>query len=69
MNVVGDDMGQIEDIAYAVQITEVARAPKEILETFGATRIRFHLVSELMDAVGQVRVRTCPTESINSLTR
>ncbi len=31
--------------------------PKQHLETFGATTIYYHLVCELMDNPGQVRVR------------
>lgn len=45
------------DFWYAVHNTEVIVAPKRHLETFGNTLIHYHLVSELMDSVGQVRVR------------
>ena len=45
------------DFWYAVHNTEVVAAPRRHLETFGNTLINYHLVSELMDNVGQVRVR------------
>jgi len=45
------------DFWYAVNHTEVIRSPTQRLETFGNTVLNYHLVSELMDAVNQVRVR------------
>ncbi|MDA0578164.1 MAG: hypothetical protein O3B24_08700 [Verrucomicrobia bacterium] len=45
------------DFWYAVNNTEVLVMPTRHLETFGTTVLHYHLVSELMDAVGQVRVR------------
>ena len=45
------------DFWYAVNNTEVVLAPRRHLETFGNTLINYHMVSELMDSVGQVRVR------------
>jgi len=42
---------------YAIENTHVVLAPQRQIETFGHTRFRFYLVSELMDAVNQVRVR------------
>ena len=45
------------DFWYAVNNTEVVVAPRRHLETFGNTLINYYLVSELMDSVGQVRVR------------
>lgn len=45
------------DFWYAVNNTEVVVAPSKHLETFGNTLINYHLVSELMDSVSQVRVR------------
>lgn len=50
-------MGKQEDIWYAVNITRVVHAPQQTLETFGATTIRYHFLSELMDEVNKVRVR------------
>ncbi len=50
-------MGKQEDIWYAVNATRIIHAPKVTLETFGATTIRYHLLSELMDEVNKVRLR------------
>jgi hypothetical protein len=45
------------DFWYAVNNTEVIVMPPRRLETFGATTIDYHLVSEMMDTVNRVRVR------------
>ncbi|MBP7276021.1 MAG: hypothetical protein KBA51_07445 [Kiritimatiellae bacterium] len=45
------------DFWYAVNHTRIVLAPSNMLETFGATVVDYHLVSEVMDAVGQVRIR------------
>jgi hypothetical protein len=45
------------DFWYAVNNTEVLIHPQRQLETFGSTTLHYHLVSEVMDAVDQVRVR------------
>jgi len=45
------------DFWYAVNNTEVVRVPERRLETFGATVVNYHLITELMDEVGKVRVR------------
>ncbi len=45
------------DFWYAVNNTEVILAPKRHLETFGSTVLNYHLVSELMDTVNQIRIR------------
>jgi hypothetical protein len=52
-------MKQIDafDFWYAVNNTEVVLMPKGHLETFGTTVLHYHLISELMDTVGQIRVR------------
>ncbi len=42
---------------YAVNNTEVVLMPRQTLETFGATRLKYHLVSELMDSVNRIRIR------------
>ena len=42
---------------YAIENTQVLLAPDRRIETFGNTNFRFHLVTELMDQVGVVRVR------------
>ncbi len=45
------------DFWYAVNNTEVVAGPQSRLETFGATMVNYHLVTELMDSVDKVRVR------------
>lgn len=50
-------MGLQEDWWYAVSRTRVVHAPRRTLETFGTTKLRYHLLSELMDDINQVRVR------------
>lgn len=45
------------DFWYAVNNTEVILAPQRQLETFGSTVLNYHLVSELMDTVNQIRIR------------
>lgn len=45
------------DFWYAVNNTELISVPERRLETFGATVVNYHLVTELMDSVDKVRVR------------
>jgi hypothetical protein len=45
------------DFWYAVNNTEIVLMPSGRLETFGSTVLHYHLVTELMDSVNQVRVR------------
>ena len=45
------------DFWYAVNNTEVLVLPKQHLETFGTTILNYHLITELMDSVNQVRIR------------
>lgn len=45
------------DFWYAVNNTEIIKLPTRHLETFGTTVLHYHLISELMDSVGQVRIR------------
>ncbi len=45
------------DFWFAVNNTEIVVSPKRHIETFGNTIINYHLVSELMDSIGKVRVR------------
>jgi hypothetical protein len=47
-----------DDIHYALETTEVLHEPDRRIDTFGATSFEFRLISELMDDVGQVRVRS-----------
>ena len=48
---------QVFDFWYAVNNTEVVVMPTRHLETFGTTILNYHIISELMDAVDQIRVR------------
>lgn len=45
------------DFRYAVDNTEIILAPKRHIETFGNTIINYSHVAEVMDSVGQVRIR------------
>ena len=45
------------DFWYAVNNTELVITPTNRLETFGDTIVNYHLVSELMDDIGKVRIR------------
>ncbi len=45
------------DFWYAVNNTELVTSPSNRLETFGDTIVNYHLVCELMDSVGKVRIR------------
>jgi len=45
------------DFWYAVNNTEIVVPPKRHIETFGNTIINYHLICELMDDTGKVRVR------------
>lgn len=46
-----------DDITYAMESTVVVREPDRRIDTFGTTNFQFHLLTEPMDAVGQVRIR------------
>lgn len=46
------------DFWYAVENTTILNAPRRQLETFGNTFVRYNLITELMDSVNKVRVRT-----------
>ena len=46
------------DVAYALEMTRVLHVPDRRIDTFGTTEFRFVLISELMDQVNQVRVRS-----------
>lgn len=52
-----------DDIHYALETTRVLREPDHRIQTFGETRFGFQLISELMDQVGQVRIRTGEVEA------
>ncbi len=46
-----------DDFDYAFESTKIIREPARFIDTFGLTRFEFLMASELMDQVGQVRVR------------
>ncbi len=46
-----------DSFQYALENTRVVRSPDRRIETFGSTNFRFHLLTELMDRAGVVRVR------------
>ena len=46
-----------DDIHYALETTEVLYEPDRRIDTFGSTSFEFLLLSELMDKIGQVRIR------------
>ncbi len=46
-----------DDISYAMEHTRVLHEPDRLIDTFGSTNFRFHLLTEPMDSVGMVRVR------------
>jgi hypothetical protein len=52
-----------DDIHYALETTRVLREPDHRIQTFGETKFEFQLISELMDRVGQVRIRTGEVEA------
>ncbi|HEX8281708.1 MAG TPA: hypothetical protein VF551_10035 [Chthoniobacterales bacterium] len=46
-----------DDFQYAAENTQVILAPESQIATFGSTRFRFFLISELMDRANEVRIR------------
>jgi hypothetical protein len=52
-----------DDIQYALETTRVLREPDRRIDTFGETRFEFQLISELMDRVGEVRIRSGEVEA------
>jgi hypothetical protein len=52
-----------DDIQYALETTSVLYEPDRRIDTFGTTRFEFQLLSELMDSVGHVRIRTGEVEA------
>ncbi len=45
------------DIWYAVNNTRLLVTPARRLETFGTTILNYHLITELLDSVDQIRIR------------
>ena len=54
---VSSRMYSADDIQYALEATEILLEPDRRIDTFGSTSFEFHLISELMDTVGETRVR------------
>ncbi len=52
-----------DDIQYALEMTNVLYEPDRRINTFSDTRFEFLLVSELMDSVGKVRIRSGEMEA------
>ena len=52
-----------DDIQYALETTRVIYEPDRRIDTFGDTRFEFLLLSELMDSVGKVRIRSGEVEA------
>ncbi len=59
----GEEMHSRDDISYALETTSILYEPDRRIDTFGTTRFEFQLMSELMDRVGQVRVRVGEVEA------
>jgi len=53
-----------DNFHYALETTKVLHEPDRRIDTFGETRFEFQLISELMDQVGQVRIRTGEVEAM-----
>jgi hypothetical protein len=53
-----------DDIQYAMDTTRVLHEPDHRIQTFGETRFEFQLLSEPMDQVGNVRIRTGEVEAM-----
>ncbi len=52
-----------EDLTYALENTRVLVEPRHAIETFGQTNFHFQLVTEPMDEVGTVCIRTGQLEA------
>ncbi|BDS08827.1 hypothetical protein NT6N_38670 [Oceaniferula spumae] len=52
-----------DSIQYAMETARLLREPDRRIDTFGSTRFKFTMLSEPMDAVGQVRVRRGEVEA------
>lgn len=53
-----------DDFQYAMETTRVLHEPDHRIQTFGETRFEFCLLSEPMDEVGKVRIRTGKVEAM-----
>ena len=45
------------DFLYAAEATEILHPPTRALETFGTTSVNYHLLAELEDHPGKIRIR------------
>ncbi|MDG2401366.1 MAG: hypothetical protein P8M04_12425 [Akkermansiaceae bacterium] len=52
-----------DDFQYAMETTRVIHEPDRRIETFGATRFEFEILSEPMDSVGKVCIRRGEVEA------
>ena len=52
-----------DDFQYAMETTRVIHEPDRRIDTFGATRFEFEILSEPMDQVGQVCIRRGEVEA------
>ena len=52
-----------DSIQYAMEIARLLHEPDRRIDTFGATRFKFTMLSEPMDSVGQVRIRQGEVEA------
>ncbi|GAA5494119.1 hypothetical protein Rhal01_00276 [Rubritalea halochordaticola] len=52
-----------DKIQYAMENTHVLREPDRRIDTFGVTKFKFTIISELMDSVGKIRVRSGEVEA------
>lgn len=52
-----------DDIHYALETTRVLREPDHRIQTFGETSFEFQMISEPMDRVGEVRIRSGKVEA------
>ncbi len=50
-------MASYADLWYAARTTRIVYAPPKVLETFGETSVRYFMLTEILDTVGQVRIR------------
>lgn len=50
-------MASYEDLWYAAKSTRIVYSPPKVLETFGETSVRYFMLTEVLDTVGQVRIR------------
>jgi hypothetical protein len=52
-----------DNLQYALSVSKIIHEPDRRIATFGETRFEFQIISELMDSVGQVRIRSGDMEA------